>query len=170
MGFILLIVGLAALFFEHWRGERALRAWKSKMEAQGEIFDPNKLWPPANPASREFSNQLAEAVGRLPMTLSKFAGSLAGLSLDESGRARRGSKQVIPPISDQGSNASTWQELETASREAQPALATIKNLMKNPPRVMDTETTRRLDPGVFPNLINSTNISQFLSKEPRHLD
>jgi len=82
LGFILLIVALAALFLEHRRGERALRMWKTKMEAQGEIFGPNKLWPPANPASRQFSNQLAEAVGRLPMTLNKFAGSLAGLSLD----------------------------------------------------------------------------------------
>src|SRR6185436_289635 len=97
--FLLLLATLAALSIEHWRGERALRAWKNEMTAQGEILDPNKLWPAPVPSSREFSNQLAAAVARLPKSLTKFAGRLSGLSQDESGRPSRGSKQARPPLS-----------------------------------------------------------------------
>lgn len=79
----------------------ALRAWKTEMTAQGEILDPNKPWPAPAPSSREFSNQLAEAVGRLPKSLTKFADSLSGLSQDELGRPSRGSKQARPPLSGQ---------------------------------------------------------------------
>jgi hypothetical protein len=95
--FLLLLAAPAALFIEHWRGERALRAWKDVMTAQGEILDPNKLLPAPVPSSREFSNQLAEAVKRLPQSLTKFGGDLSGLSQDELGRPSRGSKQARPP-------------------------------------------------------------------------
>src|SRR5205809_6389509 len=40
---LILIAMMAALFTEHWRGERALEAWRSEMKDCGEIFDPNKL-------------------------------------------------------------------------------------------------------------------------------
>jgi hypothetical protein len=160
--FFLLFVALAALFVEHWRGERALRAWKNEMTAQGEIFDPNKLWPAPDPDGRKFSEQLAEAEGRLPKNLTKFAGLLAGLNVDESGRPSRGSQQVSPPFSYPQSHVSTWPELETATREAQPALDTIRKLMKSPPRTMDEEITKRLDMDVFPNFIKIRRVSQTL--------
>jgi hypothetical protein len=160
--FLLLLVTLAALFVEHWRGERALQAWKIEMAVQGEILDPNKLWPAPDPSSCAFSNQLAEAVGRLPNGLTKFAGYLSGLSQDELGRPSRGSKQARPPLSPEPHNDSTWQELETASREAQPALEIIRKLMKNPPRAMDIEITKRLDLDGFPYLINLRRSCQAL--------
>jgi hypothetical protein len=159
---LLLLVTLAALFVEHWRGERALRAWKSEITAQGEIFDPNKLWPAPDPASREFPNRLTEAVGRLPKTLGKFQGMLSGLRLDESGRPIRGSKQARPPLSYPEDNVSTWPELEAASKEAQPALESIRKLMKNPPRTVNGEITKRLELGAVPNLINIRQTSQAL--------
>ena len=157
----LLLAPLAALFVEHWRGERALRTWKNEMMAQGEILDPKKLWPTPDPASREFSNQLAGAVERLPKRLDKFAGILSGLSHDESGRPSRGSTQAHPPLS-YDRNVITWQEMETVNREAQPSLETIRKLMKNPPRAMDLEVPKRLDPDVFPNMIKSRRICQAL--------
>ncbi len=159
---LLFLATLAVLFIEHFRGERALAAWTSEMTARGEIFDANKLWPAPDPASREFSNQLAEAVARLPKRLDKFRGSLAGLSLDESGRPGRGSKQAHPPFSYQYDNVSTWQELETANNEAQPALNAIRNLMKNPPAAMDTEITQRLDSDAVLNFINTRPAGQAL--------
>lgn len=151
--FLLPLVTLVTWFMEPWRGERALRTWKSEMTAQGEILDPNKLWPAPVPSSREFSHQLAEVVKGLPNSLTTFPG-LSGLSQDESGRPSRGSKQARPPLSYEQHNVSTWQELETASREAQPALATIRKLMKSPPGAMDTEITNRLDYDGFPYLWN----------------
>ncbi len=148
----LLLVTLAALFIEHWRGDSALKSWVNEMAGRGEIFEPNKLWPAPDPASRQFSNQLAEAVGRLPKSLDKFAGLLAGLSFDESGRAGRGSKQARPPLVYPPDNVSTWQELESASKEALPALETIRKLMKNPPRSMDGDIVTRLEGDGIPYL------------------
>ena len=145
---LLVVATSAALFIEHSRGERALGAWMSEMTGRGESFDPHKLWPAPNPASREFSKQLAEAVGRLPKSLGKFGGTLVGLSLDESGRPGRGSKQARPLSYQQDG---TWQELEIASREARPALETIRKLMKNPPRSTDGDIATRLEPPALPN-------------------
>jgi hypothetical protein len=159
--FLLLLVTLAALFVEHWRGERALREWKNEMAARGEIFDPNQLWPAPDPASREFPKRLTEAVGRLPKSLT-FAGYLVGLSVDESGRPSRGSKQARPPLSYPEDNVSTWPEFEAASKEAQPALETIRKFMKNPPRALDSEITKRLELGAVPNLIHIRQTSQAL--------
>ena len=158
----LLFVMFAALFIEHWRGERALRTWRNEITAQGEILDPNKLWPAPVPSSRELSNHLAEAVKNLPKSLTGFTGRLSGLSQDELGRPSRGSKQARPPLLYEQHNVSTWQELETASRDAQPALETIRKLMKNPPRTMDTEITKRLDYDGFPYLMNVRRGSQAL--------
>jgi hypothetical protein len=161
--FLLLLVTAAALFIEHWRGERALRAWKTEMTARGKIFDPNKLWPARVSSSRDFSNQLAEAVKRLPKSLSKFKDSLSGVSQDQSGRPSRGSKRARPPLSHEQNNGSTWQELEAAIREAQPALETIRTLMKDPPRTVETEIIKRLeDLDAFLYPINIRRSSQAL--------
>jgi hypothetical protein len=160
--FLLLLMTLAALFVEHWRGERALRAWKNEMMAQGEILDPTRLWPAPVPSSREFSNQLAGAVGRMPRSLAPFAGYLAGLSVNEAGRPGRGSKQARPPRSYPEENVSTWQELEVASKEAQPALEILRKLMQNPPAAMGDEITKRLDLDAFPNLGNIRRAAQAL--------
>jgi hypothetical protein len=145
----LLLVILSALFIEHWRGERALRAWKKEMTR--EILDPKKLWPEAVPSDRAFSIQLAAAVERLPKRVTKFAGGLSGLSHDDLGRPIRGSKQERPPFSYQQQNVSTWQELETASKEAQPVLEAIRKLMKNPPRAVEIDIRKRLDLDFFPS-------------------
>ena len=158
----LLLVTLTALFVEHWRGERALRAWKRQVTAQGEIFDPTKIWPASNLANREFSNQLAQAVGKLPESLNKFAGLLAGLHLDGTGRADRGSKQASPTLSYEQNTSNTWQQLEVAIQQSKPALETIRKLMQNPPRAMDVNVATRLDLDAFPNLANIRRSSQAL--------
>lgn len=160
--FLLLVAALAALFIEHWRGERALRKWKGEMVARGEIFDPKKFWPAPDPDGRAFSDQLAEAAERLPTNLTKFAGILAGLNLDELGLASRGSQHASPPFAYPQRNVSTWAELETATKEARPALATIQKLMKNPPRAMEEDITKRLEMDVFPNFIRVRRVSQTL--------
>lgn len=159
--FLLVLAMLAVLFIEHVRGEQALKAWMNEMTARGEIFDANKLWPAPDPGRPEFSNQLTEAVRRLPKTLGKFTGRMAGLSLDESGRPVRGSKQARPLVYQQD-NAGTWQELEIASREAQPVLEIIRELMKDPPRSMQGAIAPRLEPCALPSLAHIRGSGQAL--------
>jgi hypothetical protein len=103
-----------------------------------------------DPGNREFPNQLAEAVGRLPKSLDKFAGTLLGISFDESGHPDRGSKQARPFSYQQHG---TWLELELAIKEAQPALQTIRKLMQNPPRSMGGDIAKRLEPDGIPNFV-----------------
>jgi len=151
---------LSALFIEHWRGERALQKWKKEMTR--EILDPKKLWPEAVPSDRAFSIQLAAAVERLPKSLNRFAGRLTGLSRDEFGRPIRGSQQSHTLLSDDQDNVRSWQELEPAIKVAEPALEAIRKLMKNPPRAMEVEITKRLDFDVFPNLSGVRRSAQAL--------
>ena len=160
--FVLLLLTLATLFIEHWRGERALRAWKIEMTARGEIFNPNQLWPATVSSGGEFSDQLAGAVDRLPQRLDKFAGILAGLSQDELGRPRRGSKEDRPPRSFEQNNVSTWQELESASQAARPALKILRKLMQDPPATLGGEIAKRLDHEVIPNFSRIRRASQAL--------
>lgn len=159
---VLLLMTLAALFIEHWRGERALRAWKNEMTARGEIFDPHRLWPVPDASVREFPKQLAGAVDRLPPSLGKFAGHLAGLSQDDQERPARGSKQAHPPFAYEQSNTGTWQELESAIQEAQPALKAMRKLMQNPPGVVGDDITKRLAGDVFPNFVPIRRTAQAL--------
>ncbi len=132
------------------------------MTARGEIFDPNQLWPATVSSSREFSEQLALAVERLPRSLDKFSGILDGLSHDELGRPSRGSKQGRPPGSFEQNNVSTWQELESASQAARPALKILRKLMQDPPATIGGEIAKRLDHDVIPNFIPIRRASQAL--------
>ena len=162
LALVLLLLTLATLFIEHWRGERALRAWKIEMTARGEIFNPNQLWPATVSSGGEFSDQLAGAVDRLPQSLDKFSGILAGLSQDELGRPRRGSKEDRPPRSFEQNNVSTWQELESASQAARPALKILRKLMQDPPTALGGEIAKRLDHEVIPNFSRIRRASQAL--------
>ena len=159
---LFLLVGLAALFVEHWRGERALRAWKERMIARGEILDPIKLWPAPSTDAATFSNQLAAALGQLPKSLGKFEGRVCGMAHDESGQVGRGSRQPAPLTSDQDP-PSTWQELNAALKEGEPGLRAIRQLMKNPPRAMEWEITKRLDMDRIPNFIGTRRSAQGLA-------
>lgn len=68
--FLLLLLGLlTAVVAERWRGQLALGRWKSEMTAKGEIFEAQRLWPPASEANLEFSNRLAQVTGALRGTI-----------------------------------------------------------------------------------------------------
>ena len=159
---ILVLGVVAALLVEHWRGERALRAWKEQKLAAGEIFDPVKLWPAPSTNAALFSNQMATALAQMPKGLERFAGYVSGWSSDESGLVSRGTGQAKPvPIS--YNVESTWQELGAALKASEPALKSIRQLMKNPPRSYGRDINQRLDELLVPNFIGTRRCAQSLS-------
>src|SRR6185436_4498074 len=161
--FALLVIGaVAALAFEHWRGERALRTWKNQMIARGEIFDAAKLWPTPSADAPAFSNQLAAALQQLPKGLEKFSGYVSGLATEESGRACRGSQQAQPIAASYGTPC-TWPELDAAVKASEPALKIIRQWMKHPPRALELDITRRMDMDHVPNFIGTRRVAQSLS-------
>jgi hypothetical protein len=151
------IVLVAVLLGERWRGRRALAAWKNHMAAQGEIFDPAQLWPPASADSLEFSNRFAQARLELPAGFSPFCGMMSGWAEGPDGKARRGS-QTLSPLADP---AHTWLDLEAAAGQAAPTLQTIRALLQNPPAVLG-DMRKRLEDGALPNYVNIRVIAQML--------
>lgn len=159
---ILMLGAIAALVFEHWRGERALRVWKAQKLAQGEIFEPAKLWPVPSGKGALFSNQMSAALAQIPKSFERFAGYVGGLSVDEAGLPSRASRRAQPVPA--GYNIeSTWQELEAAVHASEPALNLIRQLMKDPPRSFEPDITQRFDELLVPNFISTRRVAQALS-------
>src|SRR5258705_4879754 len=106
---ILFVSGSVLLLAERWRGQWALSAWKRQMAAKGEILEATRLWPAPSLASVEFSNQMAKAIQELPPGLGKYAGQLSGILQEEPGKCRRGSQELLPPLT-QKNSTNTWQD------------------------------------------------------------
>jgi hypothetical protein len=159
---VVLLLALAGLVFEHWRGERALRVWKAKMVAQGEIFEARKLWPPPSAGSVQFSNQLAGAVHGLPAGLNKYAGNVSGVLLDETYHGRRGSQEPWPALGYQPAGARTWEDLDATVRQAQPALRALHQMLKDPPLDMGCDIVKQFENLSLPNYVNVRRGAQAL--------
>jgi|ERR1051326_641988 hypothetical protein len=98
-GFLLILVLAAvALVTERFRGQSALKRWKTQMTAKGEKFDVTGLWPSPNASNSTFSNQLANAAEIDRGKLAEFAGSLSPLLANERGEFRRGSQEDKPQL------------------------------------------------------------------------
>ena len=132
------------------------------MEAEGEIFDARRLWPPPSPESLEFSNRLAQEMGQLPTGLANYAGMLSGIVPDQPGYVRRGSQEQYPPISQKRASTNPWQDLDTPIGQAQLALESLRQLMKNPPSDMGYDIVERLGTDSIPNLVSVRRTAQAL--------
>lgn len=152
--FILLPVGLmVAVAVERWRGQWALSSWKSEMAAKGEIFEAQRLWPPASEAGVEFSNGLARAIATMRVSLADYAGQLSGFIMEEPGRYRRGSQEPRPPRPRNDNPTNTWQALDELIRQNQASLQSLCELMKDPPPTMGRDIARSLEDDSIPNLV-----------------
>ena len=76
---LLVVVVFAALLVERWRGQWALRRWKHRMAAKGEIFEASRIWPQSSAPGLAFSNQLQGAIAQLPQGLNRYAGQISGI-------------------------------------------------------------------------------------------
>jgi hypothetical protein len=160
--FLLVLLSLAAVGVEHWRGQWALRAWKKEMSAKGEAFEVRELWPAASAIAVEYSNQLARAIEQLPQGLDRYAGQLSGIVDEKPGLARRGSQEPRPPWAREGGVSNTWQALETTVQQAQPALGLVRQLMRSPPAGVGYDILERLTNNSFPNYVNTRRAAQAL--------
>jgi len=150
---LVLLVTLAALSIERFRGQLALRSWKHGMEAEGEVFDPHALWPAASTASMQFSDNLARAVSGLPSRLRNYSGQLSGIVADKPGMARRGSQEVRTPMRNGAAPTDTWKDLDSLLQQSRPALDSLHRLMKAPPSDIGYDAAKRLEEDSLPNLV-----------------
>ena len=111
----------------------ALKSWKRQITAKGEIFDAKRIWPPPSARGRKFSNQLAQAIRGLPPRLANYAGLLSGIMPVQPGQGRRGSQEPTPPMAQTGAATNTREDLDALISQAQPALESLRQLMKDPP-------------------------------------
>ncbi len=161
MAFSVLVV-VAALLMERWRGQWALNRWKQQMAAEGEIFEPDKMWPRPTARSLAVSNELRLAVEQLPPGLSRFSGQICAIVVKESGMARRGSQEPSPVLASQTTESNTWLELELEIRHAEPSLELLRKILRDPPADMGYEILSGLDKLSIPNFVNVRRAAQAL--------
>ena len=159
---LLVLVPVAALVIERWRGQWALKVWKRQMAAKGEIFEAERLWPTPSPRSLEFSNRLAQVMGQLLTRLAHYAGMLRGIVQEQPGLDRRGSQEPYPPTTQNRTATNTWQDLEVQIAQAQPALQALRQLMKDPPPGMGYDIVERLGEAGIPNFVSDRRGAQAL--------
>ena len=161
---LLLIVPVAGLVEERWRGRLALQSWEHDMAAKGEVFDAAQLWPPVTAQGVEFSNQLAAVVKNLNGRLQNYAG-INAVILDESGQNRRGSQESHPAIFSgvvSEEQTYTWQDLNRLLQQNQPALQSLRELLKNPPDGISYDISQRLEDNSPPDFVSWRVAAQVL--------
>jgi hypothetical protein len=152
---IVAVIGIGLLLIERWRGQWALRSWKREMEAKGEVFDAERFWPAKSEAAVEFSNQLARAVAQLPFEFRVYGSRMSGMVHAGGGQARRGSQELLPLAAGEGgpTNSISWQQLDGAVEWAEPALASLRQLIKNPPQGVAFRVAEVLEHNSFPSFV-----------------
>jgi hypothetical protein len=145
---------------ERWHGRSALSRWKHDMESRGEVFEAERLWPAPSPVRTGFSNRLARAVRQLPKALEGYAGRVSGIIPGQPGESYRGSQQARPQM--EREDSASWQELNAAVRQAQPALESLRNLMKNPAHDMGYSIKEQVENGSMPSFENVRRGAQAL--------
>ena len=113
---LLVLVVFAILLLEKCLGHWALSRWKSRMAAQGEIFEADRLWPQPTAQGRAFSNQMQQAIAQLHPGLNRYAGLVSGIVVQEPGLARRGSQEpspVLNPSRDETNIRDRWRRIFT---------------------------------------------------------
>ena len=144
--FLLLILGvLIVVVTERWRGQWALRRWKNEMAAKGEVFEAQRLWPPASSVNVEFSKRLAQLTGAVRGGLDGYSGSLLGIVMEPTGQYRRGSQEPRPPRLLRDDVTKTWQHLDGLLQQSQCSLQSMRELMKHPPSTMGRDVVKCLE-------------------------
>ncbi len=159
---LLLMLAVAALVTERLRGQWTLKRWKAQLAAKGEKLDVHGLWPSPNAGSSIFSNQLAKAAEIDRGKLAEFAGSLSPLLVNERGEIRRGSQEEKPPMAYQKDSTNTWEELDGAIKQNEAALASLRELMKNPSPTMGQDIVQEWANNARPNFVSVRVAAQLL--------
>jgi hypothetical protein len=151
---LLLVLAVIALVTERLRGQWNLKRWKDQMAAKGERLDITGLWPAPNAGSSIFSNQLVKATEIRNGNLRQFAGSISIMLANDRGRFRRGSQEVQPQMLYRQNSTNTWEELDAAIKQNQAPLASLRELMKNPPPTMSQDMVKVWEYSSRPNFVS----------------
>src|SRR3954452_25141222 len=150
---LLPLVLAAVLLFERVRGQFTLKVMAREMTTKGEARECKQLWPAPSRLGLEFTNSLHELTKSLPRSLLSYAGQITCFVQAPSGRWQRGSQQPSPVMYYGNSETQTWSNLESAVKSAEPALAALRQLMKNPPAALGYDAEAALRRDEFPNYI-----------------
>ena len=151
---LLVLISLALLLAEPSRAESALQQWKAEKAAKGEIFEATKLWPAISPESVAFSNRLNQVLKQFPRTFWNYGGQIESIVRDTPGQWRRGSQEPEPVFWYNGQATNTWENFQPIMASAEPALESLRQLMRNPPAGVDYSIVEKLSAGSLPNLVN----------------
>jgi hypothetical protein len=151
---LLLVLAIAGLLTERLRGQWSLKRWKDQMAAKGEKLDVSGLWPAPNAESSTFSNQLAKATDIREGKLRHLAGSISLILANERGEYRRGSQEAQPQMAYWKTSTNTWQELNEAIKQNEPALASLRELMNTPPSTMSRDVVKEWANNSPPNFVS----------------
>jgi hypothetical protein len=154
----LLVVVVAALSVERWRGQNALRAWQEQQAAQGESFEVLVLWPKPDEWLRPYASQLTQVTRQLPVELAAFSGRISAMVPAESGRSRRGSQEPQPA----GVRSKSWMQLDTAVSNASVELEQLRQLMKEVPASTGDDIKKRMELGAAPGFVGARGGAQTL--------
>ena len=153
---------LAGLTLERWWAKLALSAWKSRMSAKGEVFDPRRIWPPPSVRSLQFSNDFARVTVELPWGLRMYGGQYCSVVPETPGLARRGSQEPKPPSYGNQNSTNTWQDLEARLRGSATSMQTLRQLMKDPPASVGYDVIKLLEDEWIPNFVAGRVAAQTL--------
>ncbi len=162
LGLLLVLFVFAVLLLEKCLGHWALSRWRSRMAAQGEIFDADRLRPQPTAQGRAFSNQLQEAIAQLPPGLNRYAGFVSGIVVQGPGLARRGSQVPAPALNPSRDGTNTWADLALQIRLAQPALESLQRILTHPAADNGCESRPCLQHLSIPNFVGHRRAAQAL--------
>jgi hypothetical protein len=159
---LLVLVVFAILLLEKCLGHWALSRWKSRMAAQGEVFEADRLWPQPTAQGRAFSNQMQQAIAQLHPGLNRYAGLVSGFLVQEPGLARRGSQEPSPVLNPSRDGTNTWEDLAQQIRQAQPVLQSLQRILTHPPADNGGEILPRLEHLSRPSFVDLRRAAQGL--------
>jgi hypothetical protein len=93
------------------------------------------------------------AIKQLPQSLLKFGGGISCFAPRPSDQWHRGSQEPTPLFPYVTDSTNTWRDIGSAVSEAEPALADLREALKNPPTGISYDISAELDGYSFPNLV-----------------
>jgi hypothetical protein len=158
---ITLVVG-GLLFVEKWRGARALGVWQWT-SAGGEPITIERLWPAGSAQAARFAERLSAIAQSQETNLSKYAGLMSSAIVPVDGaHALRGSQQPQSPVRTTDQPLPSWTELDTAVEQGKEALASLRELMRDPPSAPLSNLRQIMSSNVIPSFAHVRISAQIL--------
>ena len=101
-------------------------------------------------------------MAQLPPGLNRYAGQISAIVVQEPGIARRGSQEPDPVLNASWDGTNTWQDLQAQVQQAQPALESLRSILRNPPPDLGYDLVGTLEKFGIPNFVSVRRAAQAL--------